>query len=375
MPNSQYIFGQTLGTSIRTTGLANPNITWETMTIYNAGLDISLWQRLLGMEFDVFYRKREGILANPVKSYPGTFGAPLPMQNLNSQDDRGFELALTHYNSIGDIKYSIRGNVSYARSKWIHHEESEYTDPDEIRIYKQSGKWTNRWIGYVSDGIFMNQEEIDNLPYDQDQNGNTTLKPGDIKYVDINHDSIIDWRDQRVIGYGSTPDIMFGLNINVSYKGLYMNVLFQGAGMFNMYITGAARMPFSNESIPLEYQYKYRWTPSPDNPGENINPHAKLPAVTTAGTDNNNLKVSDFWLQNNTYLRLKSLNVGYSLPAQWITKVGLEKLGLYISGTNLLTFSKLGIYKKSFDPEGPSNQDTRQYPPVKTVTIGVNITL
>ncbi len=375
MPNSMYIFGNTLGTSIRSTGLANPDITWETMTIYNAGMDVALWKRLVGMEVDVFYRKRAGILAYPVKSFPSTFGAPLPMQNLNSQDDRGFELVLTHYNKIGDFTYSVRGNFSYARSKWIHYEESEYTDPDEIRIYKKSGKWTNRWIGYVSNGIFMSQDEIDNLTVDQDQHGNTTLRPGDIRYVDLNNDSIIDWHDQKIIGYGPDPDIIFGLTLNVEYKGIYVNALFQGASMFNMLLTGAARAPFSNESIPLEYHYKYRWTPNPDNPGENINPNAKLPAVSTSGAGNNNNKVSDFWLQDNTYLRLKSLNVGYSLPAKWISPIGLKQLNIYLSGTNLLTFSKLGIYKKSFDPEGPRYQDTRIYPPVKTVTFGVNITL
>ena len=375
MPNSLYIFGNNLGTSIRSTGLANPDITWETMTIYNGGVDLSLWKRMLGMELDVFYRIREGILAHPVKSFPSTFGASLPMQNLNSQDDRGFELTLTHYNKIGDFSYSIRGNISYARSKWIHYEESEYTDPDEIRIYKRSGKWTNRWIGYVTNGIFMSQEEIDNLTVDQDQHGNTTLRPGDIRYVDLNNDSIIDWRDQKVIGYGPTPDMMFGMTLNMQYKGFYLNAMFQGASMFNMLLVGAARSPFSNESIPLEYHYKYRWKPDPDNPGVNINPNAKLPAVTTSGSGTNNGKTSDFWLQDNTYLRLKTLNVGYSLPTRWISPVGLHKVDIYLAGNNLLTFSKLGIYKKSYDPEGPTNQDTRIYPPVKTVTIGINITL
>lgn len=374
--SSVYVFGSDVYRLIRSTGLPNPDITWLDMTNYNVGLDGTFMQGLLGFEFDLFYRVTDNIFGEPLKSYPSTFGATLPQLNLNSTDDRGFELTLTHRNKIGNnFSYNVAGSVSLAREKYRRWSESPYEDPDEIRIYQKTGKYTNRWIGYKSDGIFMSQEEIDNHPINQDQAGNTTLRPGDIKYIDLNNDEIIDWRDQDVIGYGTFPDLTYGLNVQMQYKGFSVSALFQGASLFNSMIADVLRIPLQNLGNPSDFHYKYRWQPDPENPDVNINPNAKLPAILGdgTGTSTNNNKASDFWLQDASYLRLKNFNIGYSLPRKLINRIGFQDVNVNVAGSNLFTFSKLGIYKKSLDPEATDTQ--KFYPPVKTISFGLNVTL
>lgn len=375
---NKYLVGNSLGRIITTTGLANPDVTWLEMTTYNVGFDATMWQGLLGIEFDAFYRLRENIFATPIESYPSTFGATLPPVNLNSTDDRGFELSLTHRNKIGNVSYSISPNISYAREKRVKWEEDiNLDDPDDVRINQREGNYTNRWIGYLSDGMFMSQEQIDNHPVDQDQNGNSSLRPGDIIYKDISGpnqepDGIIDWRDQDEVGYGTFPDLYFGMNTNVQWKNFSLTALFQGAGMFNMNPSNAMKYAFSNWSTPLEYMYEYRAQLSEDR-SYIINPDkAELPPIdgSGAGFTANNNKTSDFYLQNNTYVRLKTLNLSYNLPKEWMKTIGFKNIQAYVAGTNLMTLSWMGIFNDSFDPEGGYN-----YPPVKTITVGLNITL
>ena len=367
-----HLIGNEIGRQIRTLGLANPLLTWEDMTIYNLGLNTALFGARLLMEADVFYRKREGILAMEVKNYPSTFGAEMPLVNINSQDTRGIEGMLLFQDRMGSFTYSVSPNITYARSKWIHFEEVEYTDPDDIRIYRKSGNWVNREIGYVSDGIFMSQAEIDEHPVDQDQNENTTLIPGDIKYVDLNDDKVIDYRDQKEIGYGTFPNMTYGLALNASYKSFRLDALFQGASMFNSVINGGVRGMFSNGTIPFDFQKKYRWQPDPNEPALNVNPNAELPAASIDIRPNNNL-YSDFWLKDATYIRLKNLSLSYNLPETTVRRAGFGMVQIYLSGTNLLTLSKLGIYKNSFDPEQPGR--IRNYPLHRRYSIGLRLTI
>ncbi|HKK61539.1 MAG TPA: SusC/RagA family TonB-linked outer membrane protein, partial [Bacteroidales bacterium] len=375
-PSSVYVFGNNVYRRIQSTGLPNPNITWLEMTNYNAGLDAMFWNGKLGVEFDYFFRVTENIFGQPLDSYPTTFGAELPQLNINSTDSRGFELTLTHRNRISsDFSYNVSGSVSYAREKYRDWAEPAYEDEDEIRIYQLTGNYSNRWIGYKSDGLFMSQQEIDEHTVNQDQSGNTTLRPGDIKYIDLNDDGIIDWRDQDEIGYGTFPDLTYSFNLQAEYKNFAVSALFQGASMFNTMINDVLRGPFQNNSNPYEFHYKYRWQPDPENPDVNINPDAELPAILAdgSGTNPNNNKVSDFWLKDATYLRLKDLSVSYSIPSRLTQKVGIKKMNVSVAGSNLFTISRLGKYKDSVDPENTGGQ--KFYPPMKTVSFGINLTL
>lgn len=375
-PSDVYLFGSNIYRQIRTTGLPNNNITWLDNTSYNIGLETSFANGLLEFEFDWFYRITDNIFAQPIDSYPSTFGAVLPELNLNSTDDRGFELRLTHNKNMGNsFRYNVTGQVSYARQKYRKWAENPYDDPDEIRIFKRTGNYTNRWIGYKADGLFMTQAEIENHPIDQDQANNVTLRPGDIRYIDINGDNVIDWRDQDQIGYGTFPDLTYALNIRFDYKGFSLSALFQGASLFNTNISGSLARPLVNNSVPYEFQYKYRWQPSPNDPDVNINPNARLPVILgdDSGTGINNQKISDFWLKDATYVRFKNLDIGYNFPEKLIGKLGLKGLRLNLTGSNLFTLSKLGIYKNTLDPESVEGQ--RFYPVMQTYSLSFNIIL
>ncbi|TWI83811.1 TonB-linked SusC/RagA family outer membrane protein [Lacibacter cauensis] len=368
-----YIMGSTYYKTITTTGLPNPDITWESITNYNAGIDLTLWKGKLVFEGNVFYRLRDGILASQQRAVPSTFGATLPPVNLNKQSNRGFELMIDYRPKIRGVQLSIMPTFTFTQNKWEYRDETAYTDPDQIRIYKLTGKSTNLSWGYKSDGIFMSQAEIDKLTFNQDGVGNTTLRPGDIRYVDLNKDGILDWRDQDKIGKGTFPEVVYSLVLGATYKGLSLEMLWQGSTGFNFYVTGAAASMFSNESIPYDYHYTYRWQPDPANPTQNINPKAQLPAASL-GLNPNNIKRSDFWMKDATFIRLRNVNLSYSFSGNWTKKLGFKNLQVFASATNLLTFSRLGFYKNTFDPDANLSGEGRNYPIHKNIAGGVRLT-
>ncbi|MCK5135826.1 MAG: TonB-dependent receptor [Bacteroidales bacterium] len=368
-----YLMGSDAYRRLQIGTLPNNSMTWEKMTNYNVGVDLNMWNGLLNLVVEGFYRKRSDILATPQQTFPSTFGASLSQRNLNSLDDRGFEFELSHINQVGDVNYSIRGIFTYAKSKWIHYEEEEYTDEEDIRILQKSGNWVNRSIGYVSDGLFRSQAEIDEHTIDQDQAGNNTLIPGDIKYKDLNGDGIITWADQEYIGYGipdpdidgpGEPDLNFGLNLGVEYKGVSLGVLVQGGSMYCGNISGLARVPYQNNSSPFEIHWQERFH-------EVKNPDGTQPAVSI-GLREHNDKFSDFWLRSITYLRLENANLSYTFPKEWLSPVGIKNLNIYVAAQNLAVISNLGIWASEFDPEAPLNNNN--YPPHRTITFGVNVT-
>ena len=374
--NSTFLFGDNISeTTIRTLGEVNPFLTWEKMTMYNLGLEATFFKGQLQLETDIFYRKRENILSNDQQSVANEGGYDLPLTNINISDDRGIEVSAVYQQKIGDFKIDIAPNFAIGKEKFVVRRDIEdFTDLDYKRIYGREGEWVNRRFGYLSDGIFMSQDEINNHPTIQDGNGNLLLNPGDIKYKDLDGNDTINFRDQDVIGYASNmPEINYGINLSASYKNLKLSLLLQGASKFSIYINGPAATMFSNGSIPLSYHYKYAWQPHPDDPSININPDAILPASSfTAST--NNSRISDFWLRDVRYLRLKNINLSYNIPKKIISKIGLDNSQIYFSTENLFTLTNLGIYRNSFDPEfDPNTQTTRRYPITRSFSVGLKM--
>ena len=374
--NSTFLFGDNISeTTIRTLGEVNPFLTWEKMTMYNLGLEATFFKGQLQLETDIFYRKRENILSNDQQSVANEGGYDLPLTNINISDDRGIEVSAVYQQKIGDFKIDIAPNFAIGKEKFVVRRDIEdFTDLDYKRIYGREGEWVNRRFGYLSDGIFMSQDEINNHPTIQDGNGNLLLNPGDIKYKDLDGNDTINFRDQDVIGYASNmPEINYGINLIASYKNLKLSLLLQGASKFSIYINGPAATMFSNGSIPLSYHYKYAWQPHPDDPSININPDAILPASSfTAST--NNSRISDFWLRDVRYLRLKNINLSYNIPKKIISKIGLDNSQIYFSTENLFTLTNLGIYRNSFDPEfDPNTQTTRRYPITRSFSVGLKM--
>ena len=338
------------------TGLANPTLTWENVATTNIGVDFSLWKRKLYGEADVFYRSLTGIPATLISTLPSSFGASLPPVNINSLNDRGFDLKLGTSGSKGDLSWDLSGNISWSRSKWDHYEESVYTDPDQARLNTHSHQWTDRTFGYKSDGLFTSQAQIDALPFDQDGQGNKSLRPGDIRYKDLNKDGKIDWKDQTIIGKGIVPHWMVGFSLNLRYKNFSLVSLFQGS--FGYYTNFNSYRGFLT---PVQV-YDLRWTTA------NNNPNALIPRLGGAAT---NSYTSDYFYKKAAYLRLKSLSLGYTLPSQWVKKANLSQIKIYLAGTNLITFDKLKKY--GLDPEAPSGQAGFYYPQQKSISLGASI--
>ncbi|GAA4939084.1 TonB-dependent receptor [Algibacter agarivorans] len=363
-----YAYGSAVNTTLRTIGLANPTITWETMETFNFGIDARLWNSKLGVELDMFYRRRAGLLRDRLDQFPDTFGADLPQENLGVRSNRGFELVLTHKNNIGDVNFNIAGNITWTREKIIDDVEREFdpNDPNDARINQNNGQWANRRFGYRTDGFYDTQDEIDNDGIDYDPSiGEPTL--GDVKYIDRNDDGTINWRDQEIIGRSEIPELFFGLSLNADYKGFDFSMLWQGAGNFDAQLE--ALEVAANTSIgfiPFKYQADNAWNAS--NPSA-----AKLPAPSTSGLNTHNNQTLDIYQRNGTYLRLKSLSLGYSIPESLLNKINLKSARVYVAGYNLLTIRDTGIF--DFDPEARSNDGIATYPVQKNISLGVNIGL
>ena len=360
--NTQYVLGGAAYQTISSDGFDNPSISWEDIYTYNSGLDVDFWNGLLGAEVDVFYRLRDGILGERTSTLPNTFGAEMPEENINSMDNRGFELVLKHRNKIRDFRYSLSANISWTREKYVDYAEQDYDDADEERLYKKTGQWTNRTFGYKTNGFFQSQNEIDNSDIDYDQAGNTTLQPGMVKYVDVNNDKKINWRDQVEIGRGTTPEIMFGLNVACNYKGFDLNMLWQGAAHYDIQFESHMQTLTIN-SVWNSYKFLYngRWTED--------NPDAEFPG-TTSGYNSYNAKTSDLWRRSANYIRLKNLTLGYTMPKKWINKTGISDIRIYVAGYNLLTFDKIKTFQ--YDPETGASLT---YPLYKSLSFGFNVTL
>lgn len=352
------LFGGIPVMGIAARGMANPTLSWEKLAIYNVGLDYSFFNRKLYGEADVFYRERTGIPAQRTVSLPSSFGIELPLENLNSQNNRGFELKIGTAGKSNNLKWDVSANASWQRAKWGHVEEIAYTDPDSKRIYELSGKWVDRTFGYLTDGLFTSQDQISNLTFTYP--GDPQLKPGDVRFVNTNEDEVLDWKDMVEIGKAQVPNWMGGLNINLNYRSFDLSALFQGAfGFYKFVSLGSFTQTF----------FDNRWNEATNDA------NALIPRLGGAGP---NGLLSDRNYKKADYIRLKTVSWGYTLPKRILQKANIQSTRFFIAGSNILTFSGLNQY--DIDPESPfSLQDgqptTSYYPQQKTIMLGVNISL
>ena len=387
-----YIFNGTPYPIISSAGLANILVSWETMQIANIGIDGTLWDGGLGFELDVFYRLREDILALPQAEIPFHFGASLPRTNLNSRDNRGFDLMLTHKGKIGDVEYEINPMISYTRGKYVDWEENvRPTSGDDLTDeqiaenilwnarYNRSGKWDDLQWGFQTNGFFTNQAQIDNHPVDIDLAGNQTMIVGNLIFVDQNGDGIIDWKDQVVIGQSGMPKWNFSTFTSFKWKNWSIDALFQGATGYTVNFTDAAGYGgiSGHQSVAKKYQFENRSLLGANGDIEVLRKFP--PAFTTGGLPQSDQRSNDFTRVDAFYLRLKTLNITYNLPKSLTSSLGLDYVQVYGSGSNVLTFDNFGVYSGSYDPEiitsagdGGGGVD-RAYPNVRTWTAGLKI--
>lgn len=362
--------GLTLG--LKNRGMANPWLTWYESKIKNIGFDASYGNGIFTVEFDYFQRNRSGLPATRVGTLPTTFGQPMPQENLNSDKNRGFEINIGHNHKIDEFRYSVSANFSSTRIYDDYVEREASTNMYNDWRNNSNGRYKNVRFGKKVISQFQSYEEILNSPI-QDGNGNKSLMPGDLKFEDWNNDGIIDSADEQAIGHGGTPRMYYGLNMAGEYKGFDMTIFFQGAAGHNIYVSGDVLDPFIQQGLGNGFEIMTdRW--HREDPKD---PYSKwiageMPAARPAGYTGN--RSNNSWsLHNANYLRLKTLEFGYSLPATLLQPYGIEKVRFYMNANNLLTFTSRKGLMKNVDPESDQGQ-MRYYPQMKTFNFGLNVT-
>jgi hypothetical protein len=326
----------------------NPNITWEVASTYNAGIDVSLWDGLLGLTADVFQTTRNNILTARNASIPVYTGLKLPNENIGIVKNKGFELELSHLNHKNDWTYSITGNISFAKNKIIDIDEPTNAQEWQMR----TGHPMGTSLYYVAMGIYRSQEEIDATPHP------VGTKVGDLRYQDISGDGEINSADRTRFDKTNTPELVFGLNLNAQYKNFD----------FSMLVTGQARA----------WQYIYLQSGLGGNTlrdlalnsysDRNNDLNSKYPRMTSYNSEISGYE-SSFWLKDASFARLKNIELGYTLPQNISSTLKIDKLRVYISGFNLVTIDRL----KWFDPEGTTTNGGF-YPQNKIYNIGLSLT-
>lgn len=343
-----YVFGTNDAPGIFPNTMPNPDITWEVSRKTDLGLEASLWGGLLGIDFTYWLERRSNILAQPNLSVSRIFGFPgLPDQNIGKVNNHGYELILSHRGGIGDdFSYSVSGNVAFARSKIVFMDEVPQAQPYQ----SQTGKPVGAGLYYKADGIFRTQEELDAYPH------GAGAQVGDIRVVDLNEDGVIDSRDMFRVPHSNIPEYVGGLSTDIRYRNLDLHLFFQGQTNALVYDGTASVLGGSDFANATVHRAADRW--SVDNPdGSMPRAGAWEPGPTT------------FFLYDATFARLKTAELGYRLPTSLTSRLGtVESARLYVSGFNLLTWAK---ELKWADPELAGN--FTQYPPLRTINVGLNV--
>ncbi len=377
-PSGSYLWNGQLINGLADKGLPNTSITWYTYRTTNIGIDMEMWQGLLGLQLDVFRREGKDLLGSRLGTLPGTVGASLPQENLNSDRTQGIELNLTHRNVIGDLGYNIGFNIGYARTKLMYQEVGVFGNAYDNWRNNPTNRFNDIWWGLGYEGQFQTYDEIYTSPVNYG-GGNRGVLPGDYKYTDWNEDGVIDgWDEHPIATRGiqendvtqrNIPKVNFGLNLSANYKGVDLSMLWQGAALVNVDYPEMLREPlgFGGSASALT-MFLDRW--HPETPGADIyNPNTKWVPGYYAYTGTVAAGNSERSVQNASYLRLKSVELGYTLPSTLTTRVGVKRARFYVNGYNLLTFT--GI--RGLDPEHTSDIYGYTYPMNKTYNAGIII--
>lgn len=381
-----YVFdGTSQVTGMVAPGVVTDHLSWITSKIANVGLDFELWNGKLNGTVELFQRKNEGILADRIQSVPNTFGASFPKENLNSNMNKGIELSLGTRGKIGkDFEYSVIGNFTYAREKTLHDERAEFTSSwDRWKNGKEDRYTGYRWM-YKYKGQYTSLEEYETAPLLGGNQGNSMMLPGSYKLVDLNGDGVINTND-RYSDYwttGSNPPIQYGLVLAGSYKNFDVNMLFQGASGYCIGYANDDVWGYGGRTQPTYLLKKYldRWhtaniTDDPYDPATKwvAGYYPALRRDFSNTTDNGNTYRIDVWNPSATYIRLKSLEVGYTLPKTWLKKIGMSSARVFVNGFNLLTICNSAL--KDADPEREERDwgANLAYPLMRSYNFGLNI--
>ncbi len=335
----------------------NRFVTWETGTKRNIGFESSLFKSTLEFNVDFFDERRKDILTQK-NSGQNIYGLTYPAFNVGEVYNKGYEVELSYRNRIGQLSYGINTQISFARNTIINRDEPIETPENR----KQEGNRVGQFYGFTTLGFYESQADIDSyLP--------TTLGrriPGDLKYKDIDRDGIITADDISPIGYSRLPEYTYSFAPTLSYKGLNLAVLFQGVAN----VSSDVILTEQNNGFQVYEHQLNRWTPQ-------TAATATWPALHARNSTSANYQLNDFFLQNAAYLKLRNVELSYSLPAKWCRSIKLNTVRIILSGQNLYTWTK---YRFSLDPEVINDSNTsfsRQsvYPTSRIYNLGLNLTL
>jgi len=353
-----YTFGNTRQNSIDGYDILDyaADVTWETSTKTNLGIDFNLLNNNLAFQVDLFKDRRENIFLsrNGVPDFVGLRYTLLG--NLGIVDSKGFEVTADWTQKIGELTLGLRGNYTFNRSEIIE-DDSAYKPYEWMN---SRGLPVNYRMGYISEGLFT-QEQIDdpNIARQVDM----TIQAGDVRFRDLNTDGIIDENDQTRIGYNNVPEIIYGFGVSAAWKGFNFGAFFQGSSNVEFLINGTDFIPFEQGSARgnVYANIMERWNEA------NPNPNAIWPRLSYGTGINENYAASTYWLRDGSYIRLKTLDFGYTIPVKLTQKIGINNMRIYFLGYNILTFSKFDMWDVELG-EGNGSK----YPNISTYSFGVN---
>ena len=347
-----YVAGGAVNQTLFESRVPNPLITWEVANNYNIGLDGQMFEGAINFEFDVFLNKRSNILWRRNASIPQSAGMTLPAENIGEIENRGFDFNIGHSGKAGEVTYNVNVNGGYAKNKIIFWDEA----PGAPEWQRTTGRTINSGLYYIYDGVFVDEEDIASNTLDYSDITNT-IRPGDMKYRDYDGDGSITPDDRVRRDKNTTPTFQGGLNFGAQYKGFDLSVLFQGAAGGEIRVGTDEAGSIGNY---LEEHYDNRWTVE--------NPSSVHPRITDRGNQYYSYN-NTYWLQSTDYIRLKNVELGYTLPAEIGEKIGMSSLRVYTSGFNLITWSGMTAY----DPE-VTNSIGHYYPQSRILNLGVAVT-
>jgi TonB-linked SusC/RagA family outer membrane protein len=355
-------------------GLPVTNLSWITNTNFNVGVDAYFLDSKLFLQADAFERRRSGLPAGRYDVLlPREVGYGLPSENLETDVHRGIEGIVTYNGKVGEVNFSIGANGTISRLKIVERYKPRFGNSWHEYRNDQEGRWANINWGYEVVGRFQSMEEIESYPVNIDGQGNRTLLPGDFIFKDVNGDGLVNGMDERPIGYavGANPYMSFGLNGSAQYKGFSLFFNFAGASMQSFVRDWELRYPFQNNGTSPDYMFEDRW--HREDPFNADSPWiaGTYPAVRRSNHINYS-RHSNFWLTNVKYLRLRNLEIGYQIPSTVLSKIGVNALRVYASGTNLFSIDNVKDF--GIDPEISSGNGL-VYPQQRLFNFGFNLSL
>lgn len=364
--SSRYHFGVN-GTNVGGWGensVFNPNVTWEESLKLNLGTDIRLWKDRISLGFNYFKEKTSQILTTryTVSTLSG-YGFGGPLENIGKTENKGYEARIAYADKWGDLYWTIGGNFSFIDNTIIFNDEQPY--PYDYQ--KRAGNSINDLFGYVSDGLYIDEQDRLNSP----KTDSGAAYAGDIKYRDLNGDGVINEQDQRKIGDANLAEWSYGFFVGAAYKGFDVKALFTGVADRDYTYGDLNIMAFKNEAgngnewgggSVQKYHLENRYNPQDPSTWRT----AKYPRLSLLGGTHNRLD-SDFWQDNGNFLRLKTLEIGYTLPQKWTRKAKISKARIFYTGYNLFTWHNMRV----IDPE--SQPGACNYPVQKVSSFGLSL--